>query len=325
MASQTTPMDLVKSFTAGGIAGMVSKTTIAPLDRIKILLQGHNAHYKNFGVISGMGQVVKKEGFLGLYKGNGAMMVRIFPYAAVQFVSFDMYKKGLSPYFKKDSHLFKLLAGSLAGINSVIFTYPLDLVRARLAFVVDPVAKVTAAGTVQVKAAPKPGVVSTIVSIAKNEGGMSGLYRGLTPTLCHIVPYAGLNFYSFEKVKATMLESRPDIFGDRKGDQVQLNVPSKLLAGGLAGSIGQTVAYPLDVTRRRMQLSFMTEETKKFSQGIVYVLKTTYKEHGVVKGLYRGMTANYIRAAPMMAVNFCIYELMKQMLGIQTGVEIKSG
>lgn len=37
--------------------------------------------------------VPKKEGFLGLYKGNGAMMVRIFPYGAIQFMAFDSYKK----------------------------------------------------------------------------------------------------------------------------------------------------------------------------------------------------------------------------------------
>lgn len=37
--------------------------------------------------------VPKKEGFLGLYKGNGAMMVRIFPYGAIQFMAFDNYKK----------------------------------------------------------------------------------------------------------------------------------------------------------------------------------------------------------------------------------------
>lgn len=32
-----------------GVAGMCSKTAVAPLDRIKILLQAHNKHYANFG------------------------------------------------------------------------------------------------------------------------------------------------------------------------------------------------------------------------------------------------------------------------------------
>jgi len=310
---------IVKSFCAGGIAGMASKTAVAPLDRIKILLQGHNSHFQNSGVISGLFRVVKTEGFLGLYKGNGAMMIRVFPYAAVQFVSFDVYKKILSPYFKKDSHLFKLFAGSAAGINAVILTYPLDLVRARLAFVVDPVKSGPSSQAVK-----KPGVVSTIVSVYKTEGGVLGLYRGLTPTICHIIPYAGLNFYCFERVKSFLLNSKT--LAEVNGDQLVLTVPGKLVAGGVAGSVAQTIAYPMDVCRRRMQLSYMSEETKaKYSKGVVSTLYTTYKEHGIVRGLFRGMTANYIRAAPMISMNFATYELMKQLLGLKTGIDIKAG
>lgn len=300
---------------------MASKTVVAPLDRIKILLQGHNSHYQQSGVMSGLFRVFKTEGFLGLYKGNGAMMIRVFPYAAVQFVSFDSYKKLLCPYFHKDSHLFKFFAGSAAGINAVVLTYPLDLVRARLAFVVEPVKGV--ATTVQ--PVRKPGVVSTIASVFKNEGGILGLYRGLTPTMCHIIPYAGLNFYCFERVKSFLLVSHGKVFGEVKGDQLVLTVPGKLMAGGVAGSIAQTIAYPMDVCRRRMQLSFLSEETKaKYSKGVVSTLYITYREHGIVRGLFRGMTANYIRAAPMISMNFAVYEIMKQLLGLKTGIDIKT-
>lgn len=316
---------IIKSFIAGGVAGMTSKTSIAPLDRMKILLQAHNQHYKSCGVISGMARVVQNEGFLGLYKGNGAMMIRVFPYAAAQFVSFDFYKKSLSPYFHKDSHLFKFFAGSAAGLNAVILTYPLDLVRARLAFVVKPKITVNLAGAGATTASFVPtGVVSTLVHVAKTEGGVAGLYRGLTPTICHIIPYAGLNFYCFEKVKTILLTSYPSICGERKNDQIILTVPGKLMSGGIAGSIAQTIAYPLDVCRRRMQLSFMSEETKKYSKGVVQTLVMVYKEHGIVKGLFRGMTANYIRTAPMISINFAVYELMKQSLGLKTGIDIKT-
>ena len=311
---------------------MASKTAIAPLDRIKILLQAHNSHYQQSGVVSGLFRVFKTEGFLGLYKGNGAMMIRVFPYAAVQFVSFEHYKKTLTPYFQKDSHLFKFFAGSAAGINAVVLTYPLDLVRARLAFVVDPVKKTGAEGkhlgstsSAASKVTKKPGVASTLVSVFKTEGGILGLYRGLTPTLCHIIPYAGLNFYCFERVKSFLLLSHGSVMGEVKGDQLVLTVPGKLMAGGIAGSIAQTIAYPMDVCRRRMQLSFLSEETKaKYSKGVVSTLYITYKEHGIVRGLFRGMTANYIRAAPMISMNFAVYELMKQVLGLKTGIDIKT-
>lgn len=43
-----------------------------------------------------------------------------------------------------------------------------------------------------------------------------------------------------------------------------LSIPAKLLAGGLAGAIAQSFSYPLDVTRRRMQLAMMDPETARF-------------------------------------------------------------
>ena len=47
------------------------------------------------GVWSGMAKIVQMEGFLGLYKGNAAQMVRVFPYAATQFGTFE-YMNGVS-------------------------------------------------------------------------------------------------------------------------------------------------------------------------------------------------------------------------------------
>lgn len=78
---------------------MCSKTAVAPLDRIKILLQAHSTHYKHLGVFTGLRHIVRKESLWALYKGNSAQMVRIFPYAATQFTAFEVYKRvSVSPY-----------------------------------------------------------------------------------------------------------------------------------------------------------------------------------------------------------------------------------
>lgn len=123
---------------APGIAGMCSKTAVAPLDRIKILLQAHSVHYKHLGVFSGLRHIVRKESFFALYKGNGAQMVRIFPYAATQFTAFEIYKKYLANVIPANNgyikHADKFVAGAGAGLTAVALTYPLDTIRARLAF-----------------------------------------------------------------------------------------------------------------------------------------------------------------------------------------------
>lgn len=101
-----------------------------------------------------------------------------------------------------------------------------------------------------------------------------------------------------------------------------LAVPAKLLCGGLAGAVAQSISYPLDVTRRRMQLAMMSPETARFASSMRTTVKLIYRENGLVRGLYRGMSINYLRAVPMVAVSFSTYELCKQMLDLDTGLKL---
>ena len=118
-----------------------------------------------------------------------------------------------------------------------------------------------------------------------------------------------------------------------------LTVPAKLLCGGLAGATAQTVSYPLDVARRRMQLGQVTVFISSSYAvmimirytcvqvegcGMGRVLVTTYREAGLVRGLFRGMSINYLRAVPMTAVSFSVYESLKQVMGLQTGLKIST-
>lgn len=59
-----------------------------------------------------------------------------------------------------------------------------------------------------------------------------------------------------------------------------------------------------------------------FSTGMVSTLRMVYQENGIVKGLYRGMSINYLRAIPMVAMSFATYEVMKQLLNLDTGLKI---
>jgi len=53
---------------------------------------------------------------------------------------------------------------------------------------------------------------------------------------------------------------------------------------------------------------------------MIGTLLRIYKEEGLVRGLYRGMSINYLRAIPMVSVSFTTYELMKQLLKLDTGL-----
>lgn len=307
----------VKTFISGGLAGICAKTAVAPLDRVKILLQAHNQHYKHLGVFSTVRHVVSKEGFIGLYQGNGVQMLRIFPYAAIQFLSYEHFKKLAKhvPVLAHSPNICKLICGSLAGLTAVLITYPLDMIRARLAF--------------QVKGeAIYDGIIHTIQSIRHLEGGTRGLYQGIVPTILGMAPYAGLSFSSFEMLKNFALDTFPDLLGKpcpQNTGGVVLILPAKLVCGGLAGAIAQTISYPLDVVRRKMQLSGMVvkhqEAVIPYPRGWLRVLVDVYQENGVVRGLYRGMSINYIRIMPTVAISFATYETAKQAFGLDTGVD----
>ncbi|KAK7112671.1 solute carrier family 25 member 16-like [Littorina saxatilis] len=301
-----------KTLLAGGVAGCCAKSTVAPLDRVKILMQAQNTHFKDLGVYGTFKQVLVKEGVPGLYKGNGVQMIRIFPYAAIQFTAFEQYKKWLKPAFPNHPHIDKLFAGSLAGLTAILGTYPLDVLRSRLAF--------------QVKSpSMELGMREMVRRMHLTEGGMRPFFRGMVPSMIGMAPYSGLSFYSYEMLKNWCLDTYPDIVGSpcpQNTGGLVLVVPAKLLCGGVAGAVAQTVSYPLDVVRRQLQVGKMHSDVNKFEGRRWYnVLFLVYHDHGVVKGLFRGMSVNYLRIMPMVGVSFTIYETMKQFLGLDTGFD----
>lgn len=56
---------------------------------------------------------------------------------------------------------------------------------------------------------------------------------------------------------------------------------------------------------------------------MIETLKNIYREDGIVRGVYRGMSINYLRAIPMVSASFTTYELMKQLLNLDTGMKLK--
>lgn len=291
----------IKSFIGGGIAGCAAKTTTAPLDRFKILLQVHHNKYRSYSVWRGLLAVFDYEGFRGLYKGNGAMMVRVYPYSAVQFLSYEQYKKLTQPYFSQHNHFNKLVSGSMAGISAVITTYPLDLVRTRLAFQVDEV--------------HYKGIMDALTSIVKNEGGVPALYKGIVPTILGMIPYAGIAFYTYEVTKAFMLKRLKFCtkYSLDNSGTIVLTIPANLCCGGLAGAVAQSCSYPLDVARRTMQLAKMQD---RHGMNLRKTLQYIFQQYGIVQGFYRGLSINFYRAIPQVAVSFTVYDFMKQVFKI---------
>lgn len=78
----------------------------------------------------------------------------------------------------------RLLCGGAAGITSVTFTYPLDIVRTRLS-----IQSASFANLGEASRKTLPGMWATLKLMYKNEGGVLALYRGITPTVAGVAPY----------------------------------------------------------------------------------------------------------------------------------------
>jgi len=114
----------LKRLSCGAVAGLISRTCTAPIERIAILQQTRNPTYLNHSIPQIFTSMIKNEGPLSLWKGNGANVVRIMPFAAIELFAFEFYKAQFAKLFKifntnnEYRSFFYLVAGGLSGMSA---------------------------------------------------------------------------------------------------------------------------------------------------------------------------------------------------------------
>ncbi|MCJ1288043.1 hypothetical protein MMC26_007396 [Xylographa opegraphella] len=337
-----------------------AKTVVAPLDRVKILFQASNPQFAKytgswFGVVTAMRDINQQEGLRGLYRGHSATLLRIFPYAAIKFLAYEQIRSVVIKDKSQETVGRRLVSGSLAGITSVFFTYPLEVIRVRLAFETrkdarsslsrickqiynehppSPAAHLSSSAAAVTNSsgnasAPLRAAASTLVSTTtalqavRPSSGVSNFYRGFSPTLWGMLPYAGVSFLTHDTVGdwfrlpsiaqyTTMPVARTSSTSSSQS-RAPLRTPYELISGALAGFISQTVSYPLEVIRRRMQVGGAVGDGHRLGMG--ETARRIWAEKGA-RGFWVGLTIGYAKVVPMVAVSFWVYERGKLALGV---------
>lgn len=340
----------------GGLAGMVAKTVTNPLERIKMLSQtgevsgSSGGGAANRGIVAIYRKILTNEGVIGLWAGNGANLLRIFPSKAVVFSSHDFYKSLFRRYLVKGNEnnnsnnkqlpsLYSFLAGGLAGVTATAATYPLDLARGRISgklaqqqqTTTAPATSNTATTLTTTTKKAYTGIWQTVATTVQDEG-VRGLYKGVTPTLLGAMPYVGIQFGTVGLLER-LFPLSPRDGGDDDENEVNKNDSTttsttafqksqhhstplrKMIFGGLGGMTAGLLTYPNDTVRRLLQLQGSRGTATQYA-GYWDCVRQTYRRDGVSR-FYRGLTVNLIRMAPNTAVQFGTYELLKQWTGTQ--------
>ncbi|KAA8493919.1 ADP,ATP carrier protein [Porphyridium purpureum] len=268
---------------AGGTAGGISKTLVAPIERVKLLLQTQDANPRiksgeiprYTGIANCFTRVSAEQGFLSFWRGNTANVIRYFPTQAFNFAFKDTFKK-MFPKYNPKTESFKffltnIASGGAAGAASLLIVYPLDFARTRLA-----------ADVGKSHEREFSGLLDCLGKTVKR-GGPMALYQGFGVSVQGIIVYRGAYFGLYDTAKGMLFE-----------DEKSASVLAKWVVAQVVTSLSGVISYPFDTVRRRLMMQAGGKE--KMYNGTMDCWKKIYVNEGL-NAFFKGALSNVLRGA----------------------------
>jgi len=281
----------IRHMMAGISGGVVSTLLLHPLDLLKVRFavdDGSQGRTKYTSIRSAMSTIVNTEGVRGLYRGVTPNVVT----AGSSWGSYFLFYQTIKTRLQDGDTLRQLatgehlLAASVAGLMTLIFTNPITVVKTRICL--------------QQKQALDPsrhysGMVDAFVKISKYEG-VSGLYKGFTPGLFGVV-HGAIQFMVYEELK-----NRYNIHHQKPID-TPISPALYLTFAAISKLFAAITTYPYQVVRARLQ------DTHCKYQGSVDCVRKIIRYEGMI-GLYKGLTPYLVHVMPNICLVFLTYEYM---------------
>ncbi|XP_028567784.2 mitochondrial adenyl nucleotide antiporter SLC25A23 isoform X1 [Podarcis muralis] len=279
-----------KQLIAGAMAGAVSRTGTAPLDRLKVFMQVHASKNNSMNVLGGLRGMIREGGIRSLWRGNGINVLKIAPESAIKFMAYEQIKRAIRGQQETLRVQERFIAGSLAGATAQTIIYPMEVLKTRL--------------TLR-KTGQYSGVADCARQVLQKEG-IRAFYKGYLPNMLGIIPYAGIDLAVYETLKNTWLQKYSK-------DTADPGVLVLLGCGTVSSTCGQIASYPLALVRTRMQAQATIEGAPQLS--MLGLFRHILSREGVL-GLYRGIAPNFMKVIPAVSISYVVYENMKQALGV---------
>ncbi|ELK29193.1 PREDICTED: ADP/ATP translocase 2 [Myotis davidii] len=274
-------VSFAKDFLAAGVAAAISKTAVAPIERVKLLLQVQHAskqitadkQYK--GIIDCVVRIPKEQGVLSFWRGNLANVIRYFPTQALNFAFKDKYKQIFLGGVDK-AQFWRYFAGNLAsggatGATSLCFVYPLGFARTCLAADV---------GKARAEKEFK-GLGDCLVKIYKSDG-LRGLYQGFNVSVQGIIIYRAAYFGVYDTAKGMRR--------DPKNTHIFI---SWMIAQSITAVAGLS-SYPFDTVSRCMMMQSGCKGTDIMYTGTLDCWRKIARDEGG-KAFFKGAWSNVLR------------------------------
>jgi solute carrier family 25 phosphate transporter 23/24/25/41 len=290
-------------FLSGAIAGAVSRTLTAPLDRLRVYFQTTNSLHQagSSEYLRAIRDIQRSGGIASFWRGNGINIIKIAPESAIMFSTYERIKKVIATMEGKESTKLspfgRFLAGGVAGIISQTLAFPLDTVKTRMMsnIVISNGPKVAQSLT------SNSGTFITTVREMMAEGPKS-FFRGIVPASIGSLPYSGISLMAFDGLK--------QLWKGRYGEEREPDPISVLLMGGLSGAVAATSVYPLHAIRTRMQAQGTPSHPYVY-KGFMDCTVQAVQRDGLMS-LWRGLSASLAKVLPASGSSYLVYEACKR-------------
>lgn len=277
---------------AGAISGLCVKTIFAPVDRIRLVLQNETLAKSRIGnqplntASNAVFRLYKEQGFLSLWRGNGANCLRTGPTYFLRFFLYDRLKH--TSIFGSEKLSNRVAAGALSGAVVCCATYPMEVIRVRLA------ADLTST------VSNYRGIIDCLRSSYKAEGARC-FFKGMGVSVLEIAPFMGISLGTYDYVSTHMMEGKLSKF-------------KKCMLGATTTIFAAALCYPLDTIRRQLILDGSNGYHSRYNESPLLCGRKLFAEGGMPR-LYKGFSLVAFRA-PAMGLTLVLQDCCNKYLSL---------